>query len=312
MSNTKNGLIGFAIGDAIGVPIEFVNRTKLQKEPITTMQGYGSHAVPEGTWSDDTSMTLATLDSLIECKSINYKDIADKFLNWINNAKYTATDIVFDIGFTTRNALTRYHLEKLEPTLCGGDKINENGNGSLMRMLPIALYVYYKNLKEEEIITIVKNISSITHAHEISHLGCYIYVKYIQYLLTGLNKLESYQRVLELNYEKYFTKESINEYQRILKTNIKDLSIDDINSSGYIRHTLEAVLWTILTTDNYKDAIIKAINLGEDTDTIGAITGSIAGLIYGYNTFPKEWLNKLKKLDYLEEISNKFEQIFNK
>ena len=311
MSITKNGLIGFVIGDAMGVPIEFVSRTKLQKEPVTTMQGYGSYFdIPEGTWSDDTAMTLATLDSLIECESINYKDMADKFLNWIDHAQYTATNKVFDIGITTKYALARYKLEKLEPTLCGGTKISENGNGSLMRMLPIALYTYYKKLDDEEIITIVKNTSSITHAHEISHLGCYIYVKYIHYLLTGSNKVESYQQVSELNYEKYFTQDSINEYQRILKNNIQDLSIDDIISSGYVRHTLESVLWTILTTDNYKDAIIKAINLGEDTDTIGAITGSIAGLIYGYDTFPKELLSKLRRLDYLEELSNNFEQVF--
>ena len=285
MSITKNGLIGFAIGDAMGVPIEFVNRTKLQKEPVTTMRGYGSYFdIPEGTWSDDTAMTLATLDSLIECECINYKDMADKFLNWIDKAQYTATNKVFDIGITTKYALARYKLEKREPTLCGGTKISENGNGSLMRMLPIALYTYYKKLDDEEIINIVKNTSSITHAHE---------------------------QVSELNYEKYFTEDSINEYQRILKNNIQDLSIDDIISSGYVRHTLEAVLWTILTTDNYKDAIIKAINLGEDTDTIGAITGSIAGLIYGYDTFPKEWLSKLRRLDYLEELSNNFEQVFN-
>ena len=312
MSITKNGLIGFAIGDAMGVPIEFVNRTKLQKEPVTTMQGYGSYFdIPEGTWSDDTAMTLATLDSLIEYKNINYKDMADKFLNWIDQVQYTATNKVFDIGITTKYALARYKLEKLEPTLCGGTKISENGNGSLMRMLPIALYTYYKKLNDDEIITIVKNTSSITHAHEISHLGCYIYVKYIHYLLTGSNKLESYQQVSELNYEKYFTKDSINEYQRILKNNIQDLSIDDIISSGYVRHTLEAVLWTILTTDNYKDAIIKAINLGEDTDTIAAISGGIAGIYYGYEHIPEDWVNSIIKKDKILDLLDKFDEIIN-
>ena len=233
----------------------------------------------------------------------------DKFCEWVNHAKYTATNVVFDIGITTKYAIKRYQEENLEPTKCGGTKISENGNGSLMRMFPIALYSYYKTLNDEEIYSIVKNTSSLTHAHEISILGCYIYVKYILNILNSSTKEESYQLIKEINYEKYFTIDTINEYKRILKNNIKDLTLDEINSSGYVRTTLESVLWTISNTSNYKDAIIKSINLGEDTDTIGAITGSIAGIIYGYNSIPEKWLNKLKKLDYLESISTQFDNI---
>ncbi len=310
MSITRNCLIGFAIGDAMGVPIEFEKRERLVKKPVTSMLGYGSYDVPEGTWSDDTSMTLATMDSIIELGEINYNDIADKFCAWINNAKYTATNEVFDIGTTTKFALMRYWNDKVDAIKCGGSGINENGNGSLMRMLPIALYCSYQKLEEDEIYDIVKNISSITHSHEISIMGCYIYVLYMINLLNGNDKLESYSIIKKVNYSKYFSDNTINEYNRLLKTNIHECHIDDISSSGYVRNTLEAVIWVILNTNSYSEAIIGAINLGEDTDTIGAITGSIAGLLYGYESIPKKWINKMKKIDYLEEISRKYGGIF--
>ena len=131
MSIIKDSLYGFAIGDAIGVPIEFEKRTDLMAQPVTSMLGYGSYDVPKGTWSDDTSMTLATIDSLIvNHGKLNYNDIADKFCNWVNNADYTATNDVFDIRITTKYALMRYWDNKSDATKCGGPSFTENGNGS--------------------------------------------------------------------------------------------------------------------------------------------------------------------------------------
>lgn len=310
MSITRNCLIGFAVGDAMGVPIEFEKRETLMKEPLTSMIGYGSYDVPEGTWSDDTSMTLATMNSIIKLGEINYNDIADKFCDWINNAKYTATNEVFDIGITTKFALMRYWNDKIDAIKCGGNGISENGNGSLMRMLPIALYCYYKKINEEEIYKLVKNTSSITHSHEISIMGCFIYVNYMINLFNTNNKIQSYNNIKKINYTKYFDNTTINEYKRLLDTSIQNYDINEISSSGYVRNTLEAVLWVILNTNSYSEAIIGAINLGEDTDTIGAITGSIAGFLYEYENIPKKWLAKMKKLDYLEKISKEFNDIF--
>lgn len=308
MGVISNGLIGFAVGDAIGVPIEFEDREKLMKSPITSMQGFGSYDVPEGVWSDDTAMILATMDSIIKCNGINHNDIADRFCNWLNDAEYTATNEVFDIGITTKYALMRYWEDKSDATKCGGTSITENGNGSLMRMLPIALYCYYKKIKEEEIFNIVKNISSITHAYEISIMGCYIYVRYILFILSGKDKLASYNMIKCIDYSVYFSKETIEQYNKLLNSNIRELKIDDIDSTGYVVSTLESVLWIILNCDSYSQSIIGAINLGGDTDTIGAITGSIAGIIYGYDSIPEKWLEKMKKLEYLEEISETFEK----
>lgn len=311
MSIVKNSLYGFIVGDAMGVPVEFEDREKLINKPVTSMLGYGSHDVEAGVYSDDTSMTLATMDSIIKQNGIiNYNDIADKFCNWVNNNEYTATNKVFDIGMTTKYALIKYFNNKIDATMCGGTNINENGNGSLMRMLPIALYCFYKNIKgDNEIFTLVKNSSSITHAHDISILGCYIYVRYVISLLETKNKISSYNFIKKLDYSMFIEEVKL-EYSRILFSDISTLNINDINSSGYVVDTLEAVFWIILNCSSYNESIIGAINLGGDTDTIGAITGSIAGILYGYDNISKRWISKLKNKDYIDEIIIKFENTF--
>ena len=311
MSIVKDSLYGFIVGDAMGVPVEFEDREKLINKPVTSMLGYGSHDVEAGVYSDDTSMTLATMDSIIKQNGIiNYNDIADKFCNWVNNNEYTATNKIFDIGMTTKYALIKYFNNKIDATMCGGTNINENGNGSLMRMLPIALYCFYKNIKDDnEIFTLVKNLSSITHAHDISILGCYIYVRYVICLLETKNKISSYNFIKKLDYSMFIEEVKL-EYSRILFSDISTLNINDVNSSGYVVDTLEAVFWIILNCSNYNESIIGAINLGGDTDTIGAITGSIAGILYGYDNISKRWISKLKNKDYIDEIIIKFENTF--
>lgn len=310
MSIFKDSLYGFVIGDAIGVPLEFTSRKKLMNQPVTSMLGYESYDVPAGTWSDDTSMTLATIDSLIVNNGLlNYNDIADKFCDWVNKACYTATDDVFDIGITTKYALLRYCENKTDATKCGGTGFNENGNGSLMRMLPIAWYCFYNKLKDEEIIEVVRNASSITHAHDISIMGCYIYVKYLLFLLYGKDKYSSYSMIKCLDYS-MFSKEAQDEYQRLLTTDISKEKLDNIYSTGYVVHTLETVLWVILNCHNFNESIIGAINLGEDTDTIGAITGSIAGILYGFDSINKKWLSDLQSKEKLDDYIAKIEKIF--
>ena len=310
MSILKNSLLGFVVGDAMGVPIEFETREMLKKYPLTEMVGYGSYDEPAGTWSDDTSMTLATIDSIIEKKKIDYHDITTKFCEWVNNAEYTATDHLFDIGITTKYALVRFFVDKVEATKCGGTLDSENGNGSLMRMMPIALYAYYHQLDNNMIFEIVKNASSITHANEKSVLGCYIYVQYILKLIETNNLQESYNYIKTLNYQTFFSEDNISIYERILKNDISKYPLEEIRSSGYILHTLEAVLWVVLNTTSFEESILTAINLGEDTDTIGEITGSLTGIKYGFDNIPENWINKIQKLDYLYELIDKWDEIY--
>ena len=303
--NLEAGFMGFAVSDALGVPVEFLERSYLQKRPVKDMIGYGSHKVPEGTWSDDTSLMIAAVDSIIENESIDYDDIMFKFTEWYDNAKYTATDVLFDIGISTSKAISNYK-NGVKAIECGPKGKFENGNGSLMRILPFVYYLYYSDYNEEEIVKIINEASSLTHGHEISCLGCKIYYDYVTSILSGMDKEQAYNFIKTIDYSKYYTSASISEYDRILREDIKQYEIDDIKSSGYVVHSLEASLWCTLNNDSFEDAVVTAVNLGSDTDTVGAITGSINGIIYGRNQIPNRWLDKLKKKEYLEELFAQF------
>ena len=304
MKKIVNSILGFAIGDAMGVPIEFKKREELLEKPVLNMQGYGTHDVPSGTWSDDTSMMLATIDSLVSLHKIDYDDMMKRFCDWINNAKYTATGVVFDMGITTKESILKYYMNKIEPVKCGGASINNNGNGSLMRMLPIALYTYFEDIVDDRLLDIIKNASSLTHAHEYSVMGCYIYVKYVYFLLSGYNKFKAYEKVKDLNYYK-FSENARRAYKRFLTTDIYKLDLDYIKSSSYVVDTLEAVIWTFLNTNSFIESIIGAINLGDDTDTIGALVGALSGMIYGID---ENLLNNIQNKDYLIKLANKFDE----
>ncbi len=312
MIDSKAGIIGFVVGDAMGVPLEFCMREKLMQKPITEMLGYGSHNVPKGAWSDDSSMTLATMDAIIKDNDINFDTIANNFLEWVKNAKYTPTDKVFDIGRTCLRAIGRYENKEDIAEKCGGTSEMDNGNGSLMRMLPLIYYCYAKEMKAKEIYEVVKNVSSITHRHEISIMGCFIYVMYGIELLKNKNLVQAYKTVKKIKYDIYFKEETINRYYRILKKNINKYSLEEIKSTGFIVDTLEATIWVLLNTKTFNQAIIGAINLGNDTDTIGACVGGLAGLYYGIENINKTWQNELIRYDYIVDLCDKFNKVLNK
>lgn len=302
----KNGIIGFAIGDALGVPAEFKSRNELERYPITDMVGYGTYNLPEGTWSDDTSMTLATIHSIIETGTIDTNNMADKFIKWYRNSEYTATNETFDIGNSTLQALAKYELKQDEAVNCGGHSEYDNGNGSLMRILPIAYYIYYKNIKDnKKIYKIVKDVSSITHAHEVSILGCYIYVIYTLSLLEEKDKNKAYMTLKETDYS-MFSESALNKYSRILKDDISKFALNEISSSGYVVSTLEAVMWLFINANDFNTTILKAANLGDDTDTVAAITGGLLGIYYGIDNIKESWRQILKRYDYIVDLCNNF------
>ena len=242
-------------------------------------------------------------------KYIDFNDMMTKFSEWISFAKYTSVGEVFDIGKTTLKAIVRFQdgIKPLEAGLLGE---NYNGNGSLMRMVPIAFYAYVKELSENDIIDLVCDASSLTHRHEISLLGCYIYVRYMIFLLNGYDKLKSYELIKKLDYS-FVSFDSYDKYRRILKGDIIKEPLDNISSSGYIVDTLESVFWCVNNTDNFQQAIIGSVNLGGDTDTIGALTGAIAGIIYGFDSIPKKWINNLQKKEYLKLMYTSFIKTLN-
>ena len=309
---TKGLVFGHAIGDALGVPVEFEPRAALSADPVREMRGFGAHPVPAGAWSDDTSMTLCLLDSLAECGCIDHKDIMERFVRWYEKAEYTPTGAMFDIGIATRQALTRY-MRGTAPLLCGGRGDHDNGNGSLMRIAPLALYLHKKrgkNLSAEDMRD-VHEVSMLTHAHVRSQMACGIYVLIAVRLLEGNNIKDAIRDGLGAAYGFYrdraeFADELVT-YARLWKVaEFAALPENRIKSGGYVVDTLEAVLWCLMNTESYKSCVLKAVNLGEDTDTVGAIAGGLAGLAYGWDSISPEWVRGLLRADYIGELCDKF------
>lgn len=299
-------IIGHAVGDAMGFPTEFSKREELLKNPVIEMIDSPDLGQPAGFWSDDTAMEIATIDSFIQKKYFDYKDIMDKWVKWISKSEYTPTGVAFDIGRTCLKAIKKY-CNGTAPLQCGSTSINENGNGSLMRILPVALYAYLKNLDDISIRKLTNEVSSLTHAHEVSRLGCYIYVQFIICLLKGYTKEEAYKHIQYLDYSAY-DMHSLKLYKRILDEQIEVQRLDQIKSTGYIVDTLESAMWIFMNAEHYKEAIIASTNIGGDTDTIGAIVGSMAGIYYGFDSIPSNWLEKLQRKDYLIELVDRFEK----
>ena len=308
----KNFLVGFAIGDAVGVPVEFKSRDYLRKNPVRDMTGFGTYkSKPAGTWSDDTTMTVATMESIARLKKIDYTDIMNNFLKWYKNSDFTV-DGLFDIGNTTSRAIYRF-AQGTSALKCGDSKENQNGNGSLMRILPVALYLHSKfgNNFTDEAMEIVHNISSLTHAHNISKMCCGFYCLIAAELLEGKSKEMAVADGLSKGAEFYRKSSQFAEilddiFNRLFDENFAKLPEDVIGSSGYVLDSLEASIWCLLNTNGYKSLILKAVNLGEDTDTTGAIPAGLGGLVYKVEDLPVEWISKLRKKEYLESIEMAF------
>lgn len=283
-------IVGFAVGDALGVPVEFASREELSKNPVKDMRGKGTHNQKAGTWSDDTSLTIALIKALGD-KEFNVDSIARRMMDWLYKGKYTANGKVFDVGNTTREAIWRMH-KGVSPIEAGGKDEYSNGNGSLMRIHPLAFYLLNVDDFEEKK-NIIYQVSSLTHANIISKVACHFLVELIICLLKTNNIRTAYDTVCH-EFAEYYTEDKIQSaFANIFSGKILSMPASSIKSSGYVIDTLEAVLWCIFHTTTYKDAVLTAVNLGDDTDTVGAITGGIAGIIYGLNAIPEEWISKL-------------------
>ena len=301
----KSVMLGHAVGDALGVPVEFVSRAELEKDPVTAMRGFGTYNVPAGTWSDDTSMSLGALDALCH-KDWNWNDIMDNFVDWLENGKYTPARETFDVGRTCLKAVLGYCRGEENALNCGNNSEHSNGNGSLMRIHPFVLYAYANKMPFCEWLEFIKNASALTHAHECSKLGCLIYTFILIHLLGDSNKdsIALGLRRAECHLREY---KEIERYKRIFDSDFANSPANEIKSSGYVVDTLEAALWCVLTTRNFRDCVLKAVSLGADTDTVAAVAGGIAGVLYGYDSIPKEWLDALIRRDYIEDMCERAE-----
>lgn len=303
LEKIKSVIWGVAIGDALGVPYEFQHREALRAGGPVVMRGYGTWNQPEGTWSDDTSLTICLLKSL--SLGLNYEDMAARFLSWKEHAYLTARDETFDIGHTTDFALE--NVKRGVPPLISGEKGElSNGNGSLMRISPLAFYLINKNVPERR--EIVFNVSSITHGHIRSKTACWFYIEVLMKLLHGQDKEEAVEGAWFI-IENWLKAEELWHELKIFsrcRSSLKEVHESEIRSSGYVIDTLEAALFCFLTTRSYEEAVMKAVSLGEDTDSVAAVTGGLAGLNYGFSTFPSRWINTLKKPDLINDLCLEF------
>lgn len=304
-----DAVMGTVVGDALGVPVEFKSRIELERNPVVGMREYGTHYQPAGTWSDDSSMMLATLDSL--SNGYDLEDMMVKFALWVEEGEYTPYGEVFDIGNTCSRAIMQYCVAG-DIKSCGRKTEMDNGNGSLMRIMPICLYAYTKQknegLSDEEAISMVHDVSALTHAHLRSKIACGLYYFMVRSILDNSGSLkERLQLGMDRGYA-YYAEKVASRLEVFHYGRLRDIEAfaktdkDEIESSGYVVASLEAAVWCLLTTDTYKECVLKAVNLGRDTDTVAAIAGGLAGLYYGYESIPMEWLNIIAEREWIEKL----------
>lgn len=308
----RAALLGLAVGDALGVPVEFIGRDARRRDPVVDMRGYGTHHQPAGTWSDDSSLTFCLAETLAT-KGYDLADAAQRFVRWQDEAYWTAHGRVFDIGIATGEALQCLRRGR-KPEHAGGTGEYGNGNGSLMRILPLVFAI--KDLSITERFQAVREVSSITHGHIRSIMACFIYLELARELVAGFDKQAAYN-AMQQTVNAFFETEGVGselevrQFHRILENAYGDFVIQpltaykeaEIKSSGYVVHTLEAALWCLLTHDTYAATVLAAVNLGDDTDTTGAVAGGLAGLAYGEAAIPAEWLATLARRTDIEDLA---------
>ena len=298
-------IYGLAVGDALGVPVEFEERDTYC---LTDMIGYGTYQQPPGTWSDDTSLTLALMEHLGEKSDLN--GLMDKFVAY-RNGYLTPFGNCFDIGIATNEAIERY-LSGIFTEECGGQDESSNGNGALMRISPLVFLLMKKsNLIEQ--VEFIKKYTMLTHRHPRSIVASIIYIFVLKDMLFNDSLpevLDSVQIKLEeiFRQNSEYWEEYENHFKEIFDEEFYHKSREEIKSTGYVVDTLKACLWCLGTTNSFKDSVLKAVNLGEDTDTIGAITGTLGGAKYSMESIPKEWIGKIANKALIDE---KVEQLFN-
>ena len=338
-----DGMMGLVVGDALGVPVQFLSRDEIKNRPeglVTGMEAGGVYNMPEGTWSDDSSMALATLASIIDKKEADPADIMMRFVKWELKGEYTPFGEAFDQGNTCSSAI--YKFAKVpDIKTCGSTGEYANGNGALMRILPACLYYCARSnepsdvlaqafgecrdtesearsdrqkkvcTSEDEAIEGIHVISGLTHNHIRSKMCCGIYYFCVKSIIDGVKKEQKpvLGALLQEGIDNgliYYGRDISNLTEMAYLGRLfhlfefKDVPEEQIKTSGYVIDSIEAAVWCLITTDSYKECMLKAVNLGGDTDTVAAIAGGLAGLYYGYEEIPKDWLAVIKKREWIE------------
>lgn len=298
MNKRKRALWGFVIGDAYGVPMEFMERDTFN---VKDMIGYGCWDVPAGTWSDDSAMTFITMEHLVSDSSL--ADLKRDFCNWAYRGYWTYNgEPSFDVGLTIAEVLHRWENNGLSELARNDEK--SNGNGALMRILPITLFSYKRSIEERY----VRDYATLTHGHIRSTLCCLHYTYVVHNLMDGNSIEQSLKNANELLLPKLNDyAEERPHFERIFS--IETLTRDEIQSNGYVLHTLEAVYWSLLNSTSYYDTIYNAVHLGDDTDTIAAIAGGLAGIYYDELNIPEDWMELIPKREEIDSLFDRFVKV---
>lgn len=304
----RGALLGLAVGDALGTTLEFMAR---DRHPLhTEMAGGGPFGLAPGHWTDDTAMALALADSLITCSGFDAPDLMERFVAWWRHGQYSCTDTCFDIGVTTREALSRF--EQTGEPFAGTTDPDTAGNGSLMRLAPVALFSLDDASRADEM---ARDQSRTTHAAAEAVDACGYFVHLLRLAILGeqdvlrprswiggdTDGLRPSVRIEGMNEDRKrheWTGEP--KIQAISTGSWRGKIRGEIRSSGYVIHTLEAALWSVGTTSSFEEALILAVNLGHDADTVGAVTGQLAGAMYGASAIPSRWLEPVAWRDEIE------------
>lgn len=273
--------------------------------------------MPAGSWTDDGSMTLAAMDSLTEKGTLDLDDIMQKFIRWDREGAYTPFGRAYDQGMTCLDAIEKYS-RKHDWQTCGRTGEHANGNGGLMRIMPVCLYAYFMQeagvFSERDAVMAVHHGTLITHHHLRSCTASGIYYFLVREILLNRGAEDiSLTTILQQgmnNAVSFYTQNDLDDelpfFARI--RHLKSFAMvpaERISSSGYVLHTLEAALWSLVTTDSLESCLLKAVNLGDDADTVGAVAGGLAGLYYGYDSVPADWRASMQKREWLEEMCAK-------
>ncbi|KNY25170.1 ADP-ribosylglycohydrolase family protein [Pseudobacteroides cellulosolvens] len=302
MDRILGGLWGLLIGDALGVPYEFNDPSDLppkDKIEFNPPDGFvRSHrGVLPGTWSDDGAQALCLLDSLLECKTMDIHNFASKLLAWYENGLWAVDNKVFDVGNQTAASLREYK-NGMPPNKSGFIIPDGKGNGSLMRVLPLALWHKGDN---EELVYFAHLQSLVTHGHEINQVCCALYCLWAKGMMNDLLVDEAYKGAVK-ELREIYRKDSqyYNELEYCLRPDDEPFG----KGGGYVVDSFRSVRMVLNNEDSYEAVVKAAVSLGHDTDTTAAIAGGLAGIAYGFDSMPDRWVASLRGREELHTLIN--------
>lgn len=286
----RGALLGLAIGDAVGTTLEFKDRRDF--EPITDMVGGGQFHLKPGQWTDDTSMALCLADSLIKHPNFSPYDQMCRYVNWWLNGVWSSTGRCFDIGIQTAGALRRFQRDG-DPQ-AGVEDPSASGNGCLMRLAPVP--IRYIDVVEVAV-DMAEQSARTTHGSPECRQATRIFAEFLVRALNGASR----EQIL---CEPERTRVTGKLHDVVCGQSYRKNPRSAIRGSGYVVDALEAALWAFYTTENYRDCILAAANLGDDADTTAAITGQLAGAHYGLGGIPAEWVNRCYDSDLIQSMAD--------